>query len=146
MTEAGAIYIYMGFVSVCFMLVGILGICKQIKFLKRAENLRELIGVVVDYSTSWHREDGDGMSTWKYYAPIYEYEWGGVRKQLTGPVGHGPGRKSKIGAQVHILLDPQTEKAICREDETHFHIIMMILGVIGLLAFVLVLLRGIGIL
>lgn len=146
MTEEGVIYIYMGFVCVCFVMVGIMGIFKRIKFLKSIKNMRELIGVVTDYCECWHRENGEGISARKYYAPIYEYEWGGVVKQITGSAGYGPGRKNKIGAKVHILVDPQTEKAVCREEEMGFHVVMMIFGMIGLAVFVLVVLKGIGIL
>ena len=133
-----AILIYVGFVSILFMAVGIFGICKKIKFSKSIPAMHRVTGVLVDYDVVQKRDDDNLMVD--VYFPIYEYEWGGVKKRLESTTSGSV----KAGRKVHILVDPQTEKAICLEDVKRSDIAFPIFGVIGVAAFVLVLLTAAG--
>ena len=132
------ILIYTDFVSILFMAIGIFGIYKKIKFSKSIQTMHKITGVLVDYDVVQKRDDDNLMVD--IYFPIYEYEWGGVKKRLNSTTSGS----IKIGRKVHILVDPQTEKAICLEDIKRSDIVFPIFGVIGVVTFVLVLLKATG--
>ena len=138
MSETG-ILIFTGFVCILFMGVGILGIHKKIKFSKSIQTMHKLTGVLVDYTVSQKRDEDNDMID--YYFPIYEYEWGGEKKRLKSNTSGS----IKIGRKVHILVDPQTEKAICMEEEKSSNSFLMLFGVIGVIVFILVLMKAAGI-
>lgn len=77
------------------------------------------------------------------YFPVFEYEWGGVKKRLESKTNAS---RIKIGRKVRILVDPETEEAICPEEQNASDSILLIFGVIGVLVLVLVVLLGMGVL
>lgn len=77
------------------------------------------------------------------YFPVYEYDWGGVKKRLDGTSN---ALRIKIGRRVHILIDPQTEKAICMEEQKALDSLLLIFGIIGVLTFIMMLMLVTGIL
>lgn len=132
----GAIFVFTGLVGILFMAVGILGIYKKIQFRKSIRNMHMTNGVLVDTTVVQGDDEDD-------YFPIYEYEWGGVKKRLNSNTNAS---RIKIGRKVHILVDPKTEEAICLEEQNASDSMLLIFGVIGVLAFILVLLLGTGVL
>ena len=138
MTEGG-ILIFTGFVCILFMGVGILGIYKKVKFSERIRTMHTIIGVLVDYDEVEKRDANNDM-VWDYF-PIYEYEWGGETRRLKSTTSS----RMKIGRKVHILVDPQTENAICMEGEKESNSVLLVFGGIGVIVFILVLLKATGV-
>ena len=129
------------FVSFAFMAVGIFGIIKKTKFSKSIQSMHKTTGVMVDYTVGQYRDEDNDIRD--AYFPVYEYEWGGVKKRLKSTTN---ALRIKIGRQVHILIDPQTEKAICLEEQKASDALLLIFGIIGVLTFILMLLLATGIL
>lgn len=138
MTEGG-ILIYTGFVCILFMGVGILGIYRKVKFSERIRTMHTIIGVLVDYDVAEKRDENNDIVT--CYFPIYEYEYGGETRRLESTTSS----LMKKGRKVHILVDPQTEKAICLEGEKESNSLLLIFGGIGVIVFILVLLKAAGV-
>lgn len=138
MTEGG-ILIYTGFVCILFMGVGILGIYRKVKFSERIRTMHTIIGVLADYNEIEKRDEDNDIVT--SYFPIYEYEYGGETRRLESTTSS----RMKKGRKVHILVDPQTEKAICLEGEKESNSLLLIFGGIGVIVFVLVLLKAAGV-
>lgn len=134
----GIIFVY--FICFAFMAVGILGIYRKIKFSESIRSMHKLTGVMVD-STVCQQHDEDNLLQ-DYYFPVYEYDWGGETKRLYSTTN---ALSIKIGRKVHILIDPQTENAICLEEEIRSNSFLLLFGIIGLLTFVLLLLLCTGI-
>lgn len=139
----GAIYVFIGLVCVLFIGVGILGIYKKIQFRKSIRNMHMIDGVLVDTTVAQRRDENDIHQMWDEYFPIYEYEWGGVKKRLES---HTNASRIKIGRKVHILVDPKTEEAICLEEQNASDSLLLIFGVIGVLFFIMVVLLFTGVL
>ena len=132
--------IFSGFVGILFMAVGILGIFRRNKFTQSIQNMYKLDGVLVEYTEHETRDEDNDIRT--IYCPVYEYDWKGTKKRLYS-TSSAPGLKlPAIGRQVHILVDPKTEQAICLEDEKSSMLVYLVFGVIGLLTFILVLVVG----
>lgn len=123
----GAALFFVGFVCFAFIAVGILGIYREIKFSKRIQSMHKVTGIMVDSHVCQQHDDDNLLID--YYFPIYEYEWGGIKKRLESTTNV---LRIKIGRKVHILIDPQTEKAICLEEERGSNLLLLIFGVIGL--------------
>lgn len=71
-------------------------------------------GVLVDTTVAQRRDENDIHQMWDEYFPIYEYEWGGVKKWLES---HTNASRIKICRKVHILIDSKAEEAICLEEQ-----------------------------
>lgn len=141
----GAVALVFGyFISIVFIAVGILGIHKKVKRLQDANNMLMYTGVLVDY-TEEISTDSDG-DTQKVYHPIYEYDWGGEKRRLFGNAGSSGKKYRTIGRQVHILVNPKTGEAICREDENANEGAAVAFGVIGVAVFALMLALSLGVL
>lgn len=138
MTEGG-ILIYTGFVCILFMGVGILGIYRKVKFSERIRTMHTIIGVLADYNEIEKRDEDNDIVT--SYFPIYEYEYGGETRRLESTTSS----RMKKGRKVHILVDPQTEKTICLEGEKESNSLLLIFGGIGVIVFILVLLKAAGV-
>lgn len=123
----GAVLFFVGFVCFAFIAVGILGIYREIKFSKSIRSMHKVTGIMVDSSVCQQHDDDNLLID--YYFPIYEYEWGGEKKQLKSTTNV---LRIKIGKEVHILIDPQTEKAVCLEEERKSNLLLLIFGAIGL--------------
>lgn len=76
----GAILIFGFFVSFAFMAVGILGIYKKVKFSKSIQSMQKVTGIMVDSTVSQYRDEDNDLRD--AYFPVYEYDWGGVKKRL----------------------------------------------------------------
>ena len=134
----GPLLVFGVFVSVVFMAIGILGIHKKRKFTK---SMYKVAGVLVDTTVCQQHDDDNIIQD--IHFPVYEYEWQGVKKRLYSTTN---ALHVKIGRPVHILIDPQTEEAICLEEQKASDSMLLIFGVIGLLTLVLMILLGTGIL
>ena len=137
----GPLLIFGVFVSVVFMAIGILGIHKKRKFSKSIQSMYKVAGVLVDTTVCQQHDDDNIIQD--IHFPVYEYEWQGVKKRLYSTTN---ALHIKIGRPVHILIDPQTEEAICLEEQKASDSMLLIFGVIGLLTLILMILLGTGIL
>ena len=61
-------------------------------------------------------------------------------------IGSSGEKYRTIGRRVHILVDPQTGKVICQEDEKTAGHLYLLFGIVGLGVFVLMLALSFGIL
>ena len=139
----GAILVFTAFVSLLFMMVGILGIYRKTKFMKSITAMHMVDGMIVDHTVSQVLdEDRDVRDV---YNPVYEYEWKGMKKRLKGTVSVSVA-KNPVGKKVHILVDPKTETAVCLEEKKNEEAALLVFGVIGVLVFILVILSAIGVL
>ena len=129
------------FVSFAFMAVGIFGIYKKMKFSKSIQSMYKITGVMVDSTVGHYRDEDNDMR--EAYFPVYEYEWGGITKRLYSTTN---ALSIKIGRQVHILIDPRTEEAICLEEQKASDSLLLIFGIIGVLTLVLMVMLVTGIL
>ena len=139
----GVILVFTAFVSLLFILVGILGIYRKTKFMKSITAMHMVDGMIADHTVSQVLdEDRDVRDV---YSPVYEYEWKGVKKRLKGTVSVSVA-KNPVGKKVHILVDPKTETAVCLEEKKNEEAALLVFGVIGVLVFILVILSAIGVL
>ena len=139
----GVILVFTAFVSLLFMMVGILGIYRKTKFMKSITAMHMVDGMIVDHTVSQVLdEDRDVRDV---YNPVYEYEWKGMKKRLKGTVSVSVA-KNPVGKKVHILVDPKTETAVCLEEKKNEEAALLVFGVIGVLVFILVILSAIGVL
>ena len=136
------ILIFSGIVSILFMLVGIYGIQQKRKFSKKMQAMHKFTGVVVDFDIVQHRSEENTMED--LYFPIYEYDWSGIKRRLKSNSSRQA--EPSMGKTVHILVDPQTQDAICLEDEKSSQLVLLIFGAIGVAALVLVILVKAGVL
>ena len=136
------ILIFSGVVSILFILVGIYGIQQKRKFSKRMQMMQKTTGVVVDFDVVQHHNEENTLED--LYFPIYEYDWGGIKKQLKS--NSSKQAEPSIGKTVRILIDPQTQDAVCLEDEKSSQLVLLIFGAIGVAALILVVLVKTGIL
>ncbi|MDE5820214.1 MAG: DUF3592 domain-containing protein [Lachnospiraceae bacterium] len=136
------ILIFSGVVSILFMLVGIYGIQQKRKFSKKMQAMHKITGVVVDFDIVQHRSEENTMED--LYFPIYEYDWSGIKRRLKSNSSRQA--EPSMGKTVHILVDPQTQDAICLEDEKSSQLVLLIFGAIGVVALVLVILVKAGVL
>ena len=141
MSQEG-ILIFSGVVSILFILVGIYGIQQKRKFSKRMQMMQKITGVVVDFDVVQHRNEENTMED--LYFPIYEYDWGGMKKRLKS--NSSKQAEPSIGKNVQILIDPQTQDAVCLEDEKSSQLVLLIFGAVGVAVLILVVLIKTGIL
>lgn len=139
-----AVIIFGYFIGVLFMAIGALGIYKKIKRSQNAHNLLSLFGMQVDYTVG-SSTDSEGTETNIYY-PIYEYDWGGEKRRFAGKMGSSGKKYRTIGRQVHILVNPQTKEAVCKEDENASDGLLLIFGFVGLATLALMVALSSGIL
>lgn len=140
----GAGVIFLVVVSIAFMAVGVLGICKKVKRAKGMRGMHKVKGVLMNYTVAQKRDE-DGFLLDVFF-PVYEYEWEGESRELYSTVGVLGYQCHTMGKRVHILIDPQTEKVSCLEDEKSYEFILLIFGVIGILVLVVLVLLGTGVL
>lgn len=131
-------------ISILFMAVGTLGIYKKVKMLRNIHSMHSVTGVLVDY-TEDGSTDNDEIAR-KVYHSVYEYDWGGETRRLSGTMGISEKKDRAIGSRVHILLNPQTGEAICREDEKTGERVAFVFGIIGVAVFALMLALSFGVL
>lgn len=127
--------IFLWVVGIVFMALGVLGICKKVKRLKKIEGVRRVKGYLSEYTVGQMRED-DGFILDLFF-PVYEYKWEGERRELHSSAGVLGYQCRTRGHWVYILIDPQTGKARCMENEKPYVSILLILGVLGVLDIVL---------
>lgn len=140
----GAGLIFLGVVSIAFMAVGVLGICKKVKRSKAMRGMQKIKGYVLEYTVAQKRDEDDLLVD--VFFPVYGYEWEGENKQLYSTVGVLGYQCRTMGRRVHILRNPQTGEVTCLEDQRSYDFILLIFGVIGAAAFVLMLMLGTGVL
>ena len=136
--------IFLGIVSILFMAIGILGICKKVKRWKSIRGMHKTIGRLAEYNLGQQLEE-DGLIM-AVFLPVYEYKWKGEKKLFYSKAGVLGYQCHTRGKRVHILIDPQTEKVSCLEDKKSYAHILLIFGVIGVFGFVLTLMLGTGML
>ena len=131
------------FISILFMAVSVFGIYKNNRTKQKMHDMISLPGIQVDYTIHKGRNSDHYADI---FNPIYEYEWGGEKKRLYSSIGSSGEKYRTIGRRVHILVDPQTGKAICQEDEKTAGYLYLLFGIVGLGVFVLMLALSFGIL
>lgn len=104
--------------------------------------MHKLTSMIVDYDVVQSSDEDNGVED--TYFPIYEYEWGGTKKRLESKSSVRAG--AHLGKTVHILVEPQTENAVCLEDKKQSQFVLLIFGAAGVAALVLVVLVKAGIL
>ncbi|MDE6420970.1 MAG: DUF3592 domain-containing protein [Lachnospiraceae bacterium] len=124
-------------ISILFMAVGTLGIYKKVKMLRNIRSMHSVTGVLADYAQDGSMDNDETAR--KVYHPVYEYDWGGETRQLSGTVGISEIKERTIGRRVHFLVNPQTGEAICREDEKAGERVALVFGGIGVAVFALML-------
>lgn len=123
--------------SIIFMGAGIMGIYKKIKMSQNIHNMISVLGVQTDFVVSYHLRSSTNAS--EVYQPIYEYEWGGERRQYKSSVAGSHKKYRTIGRQVHILVNPQTGEVFCSEDEKTAGGLFLFIGIFGAVTFVIML-------
>lgn len=129
-------------ISILFMAVGALGIYKKVKMLRNIRSMRSVTGVLANYTEDGNVDNDE--ATRKVYHPVYEYDWGGETRRLSGTIGTSEKKERAIGRQVHILVNPQTGEAICREGEKAGERVALVFGGIGVAVFALMLAFSFG--
>lgn len=132
------------FIGIIFMLLGILGIRQKISLARDKRNMQIRQGVLVDFTVE-HSSNEDGDDIEACY-PIYEYEWAGDKRQLIGQMNSDSKKHRALGRKVHILVEPQTGRAVCEEDEKVAGNLLLAFGVIGVIVFAIMLAISFGIL
>ena len=132
--------IFLGIVSILFIAVGILGICKKVKRWRSVRGMHKAIGWLVEYNVG-KELDEDGFDL---FYPVYEYKWEGENREFYSKAGVLGYQCHTRGKRVHILIDPQTKKVTCMEDKKSYDSILLRFGVIGVFVLVLTLMLGTG--
>ncbi len=105
--------------------------------------MHSVTGVLANYAQDGSMDNDETAR--KVYHPVYEYDWGGEIRQLSGTVGISEKKERTIGRRVHILVNPQTGEAICREDEKAGERVALVFGGIGVAVFALMLAFSLGV-
>ena len=143
---SGAGLIFLGIVSILFMALGILGICKKVKFSKSIRGMYKLTGRLAEYNVvpTHDEEDEDDDFILDMFFPIYEYEWKGEERRAYSTNGVLGYQCHTRGKRVRILMDPQTEKVTCLDAKKPYESILLTFGVIGVFVFIVTLMLGTG--
>lgn len=139
----GAERLFTYLISILFMGIGIFGIYGKIRMKQSMHDMISLPGMQMDYTI--RRDRASVGHTILIYNPVYEYEWEGEKRRIVGPVGRSGKKYRTIGRKVHILVDPHTGEAVCREDEKTKGNLYFLFGIIGLAVFALLLAQRFGV-
>lgn len=123
------------FIGIIFTVIGVLGLRAKINRKSKMQNMVSRTGVQVDYVTHYRRTS-DRADT---YSPVYEYEWGGEQRRVGSSVSASRKKYRTIGRRVHILVDPHTGEAFCKEDKKTGENMMLLFGVLGIATLALML-------
>ncbi len=122
-------------IGIIFIGIGILGIRKKLKFKKDIHNMTVIDGTQVDFYVINKRDIGEPNE----YYPIYEFELMGEIHRYQSNIGGSLKKYRNIGRKVHIIINSETGKVMCKEDELAKNFSYLIFGVIGVLVLLIML-------
>lgn len=123
------------FISIVFVGIGVYGIRKKLKLNKSFCDMQVIDGTQVDYYVVRGRDSGDPS----VYYPIYEFEFMGKLQEYQSNVGGSSEKYRVVGRKVHILINKETGKIICKEDAQSSSSWYILLGTVGIVVFGLLL-------
>lgn len=135
--------IVLGIFSIGFMALGVLGLLKILKRMKSERGMRKCIGWLREYKLGQVQDEDEKDFIMDVYYPVYEYELDGEIKVVrckSWVLGYQC-RRLRRG---HVLVDPETKKATCREDTKSYAGVLLTFGAIGTAGFVLMVLMAAG--
>lgn len=130
------------FISIVFIGIGIYGISAKLRLKKYGDNMKVIDGTQVDYYIVPGRDFDDPSD----YYPIYEFELNGKLQRYRSNIGGSVRKYRSIGRKVHILIDHETGKIMCKEDEKSADMMYILFGVIGVLVLCFMLAGSFGLL
>ena len=129
-------------ISIVFIGIGIMGFKKTTGSKKAPNNMQIVDGTQVDYYTVRGRTFDEPNT----YYPIYEFELMGKVYRHQSNVGSISNKHRSIGRKVHMLINTETGKIMCKEDEQTKNSTYLLFGVIGVLVLCIMLAISFGIL
>lgn len=129
-------------ISIVFIGIGIMGFKKTAGSKKTLNNMQIVDGTQVDYYTVRGRTFDEPNT----YYPIYEFELMGKVYRHQSNVGSSRNKHRSIGRKVHMLINTETGKIMCKEDEQTKNSTYLLFGVIGVLVLCIMLAISFGIL
>lgn len=129
-------------ISIVFIGIGIMGFKKTAGSKKTLNNMQIVDGTQVDYYTVRGRTFDEPNT----YYPIYEFEIMGKVYRHQSNVGSSRNKHRSIGRKVHMLINTETGKIMCKEDEHTKNSTYLLFGVIGVLVLCIMLAISFGIL
>lgn len=129
-------------ISIVFIGIGIMGFKKTAGSKKTPNNMQIVDGTQVDYYTVRGRTFDEPNT----YYPIYEFELMGKVYRHQSNVGSSRNKHRSIGRKVHMLINTETGKIMCKEDEQTKNSTYLLFGVIGVLVLCIMLAISFGIL
>lgn len=129
-------------ISIVFIGIGIMGFKKTTGSKKAPNNMQIVDGTQVDYYTVRGRTFDEPNT----YYPIYEFELMGKVYRHQSNVGSSRNKHRSIGRKVHMLINTETGKIMCKEDEQTKNSTYLLFGVIGVLVLCIMLAISFGIL
>lgn len=127
-------------ISIVFIGIGIMGIRKKLELKRSRKNMYAVSGTQADYYCDKRKQFGEA----DIYYPIYEFTWNGELRRYQSRLGSSNKKYRTIGRKVQMLIEPETEKIICKEDEQSIGSIYFIFGFIGLLVLCIMLAGSFG--
>lgn len=132
-------------ISIVFIGIGIFGIRKKLE-LKNTGNMQVVEGTQVDYHVVHGRTAIGEANEASVYYPIYEYTLMGESRRYQSNIGGSNKKYRTIGRKVHMLIDPETGKIMCREDAQTGSSMYILFGVLGILVLCIMLAVNFGLL
>lgn len=132
-------------ISIVFIGIGIFGIRKKLE-LKNTCNMQVVEGTQVDYHVVHGRTAIGEANEASVYYPIYEYTLMGESRRYQSNIGGSNKKYRTIGRKVHMLIDPETGKIMCREDAQTGSSMYILFGVLGILVLCIMLAVNFGLL
>lgn len=129
-------------ISIVFIGIGIMGFKKTAGSKKALNNMQIVDGTQVDYYTVRGRTFDEPNT----YYPIYEFEIMGKVYRHQSNVGSSRNKHRSIGRKVHMLINTETGKIMCKEDDQTKNSTYFLFGVIGVLVLCIMLAISFGIL
>lgn len=129
-------------ISLVFIGIGIYGIKKKCELKKHRDNMQIIDGTQVDY----YIVPGRAIEEPSDYYPIYEFELNGKLLRYRSNIGGSIKKYRTIGRKVHILIDHETGKITCKEDEQSGSSMYILFGVVGILVLCIMLAGSFGLL
>ncbi|MDE5648416.1 MAG: hypothetical protein K2I33_00715, partial [Oscillospiraceae bacterium] len=129
-------------ISIVFVGIGIKGIRKKLNLKNSIDNMQVIEGTQVDYYTVKGRKVGEPS----VYSPIYEFAFMGKLLRYQSNVRGSRKKYRTIGRKVHILIDSETQKIMCKEDSQTSSSTYILFGVIGVLVLCIMLAVSFGLL
>lgn len=126
-------------ISVAFILIGAnMVILKPLKLKRDMVNCQVVPGSLIDYTVK------RGKKGRKLYCPIYGYYYNGEDRTVSASISSNLRKYTQIGRQVSIIINAKTGEVYCKEDANDERGMGVIFGILGLAAFVLMVVNSIN--